>query len=204
MIDVLILLGIVLILIFMPTLVLRFKLFRLKGKLEAFCKKAGHTLTWHRSPLEALRFPKEGFDFEIRTKKRHYHVLMMSAKHKLREYSFLSPEEVAIYRKISFNLIARGRGRLRGVGRLNSVDFGLFAQNRPVSLNGEVPEGEEKILLFYPVPKDVTCIYGTKKRFVGNGDDLLNGYRLFTLSGFLRETENDALCRRKRKPWEEE
>ena len=203
MIDILILLGLVLLLIFIPELVLRFKLFRLKGKLERFCKKMGHTLTWHRTPLESLRMPKEGFDFEIDTGNRRYHVLLMSAKHKLREYSFLSAEELAVYRKISFNLIARGRG-LRGMGILNSVDFGLSTKTLPISLKGEAPSGEEKILLFYPVPKDVTCIRGTKKRFIGNGDELLNGYRFFTISAFLREAESGGLCRRKRNPWEDD
>lgn len=203
MIDILILSGLVLFLIFIPELVLRFKLIRLKGKLERFCKKAGHTLTWHRTPLESKRLPKEGFDFEMDAGKRRYHVQLMSAKHRFREYSFLSAEELAIHRKISFNLIARGRG-LRGMGILHSVDFGLSEKTLPISLKDEVPSGEEKILLIYPVPKDVTCIRGTKKRFIGNGDELLNGYRFFTLSGFLRETENGDLCRRKRKPWEDE
>ena len=203
MIDILIFLGLILLFIFIPVLVLNFKLIRMKGKLERFCKKQGFHLLWHRTPVSALRAPREGFDFEIDAGKRHYHVLMLSAKHKLREYSFLSAEELAIYRKISFNLIARGRG-LRGMGILNSVDFGLSTKTASVSLHGDVPEGGEKIVLFYPVSKDVSCIRGTKKHFLGNGDEILNDYRLFTLSGFFRELERPETVYRKRNPWEYE
>ena len=145
----------ILLLFFLPKIVLFLKVCNLKKRVCGVCAKCGGQVTWCRTPYQILRSPRKDFDFKVQMGERKYHVLMISAPHRLREYSFLSPDELAVYRKISFHLIARGRG-LRGMGILNSVDFGLNMRSFPISLEEKNAKNTEKILLFYPVSKDVT------------------------------------------------
>lgn len=175
------------------------KRFVLKRKLVRFCKKEGGELAWHRSPFGSVFSGQKGFDFSVRVKGKRYRVALLSARKRHREYSFISPDELLIHRKLKLLGVAGGRVR----SRINEINFGFTSTPVPIDLNGEDEEGWEKILLFYPVSRDVTCIRGTKKHFVGNGDPLLNGYRFFTLTGLLREMESVGQERRKRMPWED-
>ena len=173
--------------------------FLLKRKLARFCKKQGGELTWHRSPFGSVFSGQKGFDFSVLVKEKCYRVALLSARKRHREYSFISPHELLIYRKLKLLGVAGGRVR----SRINEINFGFTTTSVSIDLNGEDEEKTEKILLFYPVSRDVTCIRGTKKHFVGNGDPLLNGYRFFTLTGLFREMENAGQGRRKRMPWED-
>ncbi len=187
-----------------PALIVCLKRRILFWKLDRFCKKMEYEMVWNqKEPFWSLS-PKSGFDFSIRAEGKTYHVLLVSGRYRYSEYSFLSPTELAIFRKISLNLLSRGRG-MRGMGRLNVVEFGLNRKSLTVDLESVVPKGENKILLFYPVAKDVTWIApGKGKVYLGNGDLLFYDYRFFTRSGFFDELKSPGKHLRWKDPWKYE
>ncbi len=179
------------------------RLFFLKGKINRFCKKKGYEVSWNRDPFPSAMSPQKGFDFSVKTPQHCYRVKLFAARHRFREYCFINESEVAVYRKISFNLIARGRG-LRGMGLFNSVDFGLMAKNLPLDLPEDGTEGAQKILLFYPIAKDVTWISnGGSKKYLGNGDLFYKGFRMMSRSAFMEELSSPGKYLRSVKSWEE-
>lgn len=203
MTDVLLLIALLALFLFLPLLIRSGKLILLKGKLNRCCKKNGAEITWHRNPFPAALSPQTGFDFTVKAGKRVYQVLLLAARNRFSEYRFVSSKEVVVNKKFSINLIARGRG-LRGMGIHNTVDFGLTTKSIPVDLTVEAENGEEKILLFYPVAKDVTWIApGKGKIFLGSGDLLYEDFRLFTRSAFLEEIASPGKYLRRVNPWEE-
>lgn len=202
MTDLLLLIALFAFLLFLPLLIRSIKLILLKGKLERGCKKCGAEIIWHRNPFPSALSPQKGFDFTVKAGDRVYRVLLLAARNRFSEYRFVSPEEVVINKKFSISLIARGRG-LRGMGIHNTVDFGLSTKSLPVDLTVEAETGEEKILLFYPVAKDVTWIApGKGKVFLGSGDLFYHDFRLFTRSAFLQEIASPGKYLRKVNPWE--
>ena len=203
MTDVLLLIGLFAFLLLLPLLLRSAKLILLKGKLSRGCRKNGAEIIWHRNPFPSALSPQTGFDFTVKAGDRVYRVMLLAARNRFCEYRFVSPEEVVINKKFSINLIARGRG-LRGMGIHNTVDFGLSTKSLPVDLTAETEKGEEKVLLFYPVSKDVTWIApGKGKVFLGSGDLLYHDFRLFTRSAFLEEIASPGKYLRRVNPWEE-
>lgn len=203
MTDVFLLIALLAFLLFLPILIRSGKLILLKGKLDRGCKKCGAEITWHRNPFPSALSPQTGFDFTVKAGERVYRVLLLAARNRFSEYRFVSSKEVVVNKKFSINLIARGRG-LRGMGIHNTVDFGLSTKSIPVDLTVEAKKGEEKILLFYPVAKDVTWIApGKGKIFLGSGDLLYEDFRLFTRSAFLEEIASPGKFLRRVNPWEE-
>ena len=200
--DLIILVVLVVIVALLPVALRSGKLILLKGKLERHCQKNGAEITWYRKPFPSALSPKAGFDFSVKAGGRVYQVLLLAARNRYSEYRFVSPNEVVINKKFSINLIARGRG-LRGMGIHNTVDFGLSTKSLSVDLNAEAKNGEEKILLFYPVSKDVTWIApGKGQAFLGSGDLFYNDFRLFTRSAFLEELSSPGKYLRRVNPWE--
>lgn len=200
--DILLLIALIAVLLFLPLAFRSAKLILLKGKLNRCCKKNGAEITWHRNPFPSALSPQTGFDFTVKAGERVYRVMLMAARNRYSEYRFVSPKEVVINKKFSINLIARGRG-LRGMGIHNTVDFGLSTKSLPVDLTVEAAEGEEKILLFYPVSKDVTWIApGKGNTFLGSGDLFFHDFRLFTRSAFLEELASPGKYLRTVNPWE--
>ncbi len=178
------------------------RVFLLKWKITGFCQKKGYEICWHRDPFPSALFPQEGYDFFVKTPQRSYEVKLLSARHRLREYCFINESQISVNRKISFNLIARGRG-LKGMGILNSVDFGLSSKMIPIDLQTEARSGAEKILLFYPIAKDVTWIaHGGGKKYLGNGDLFFKDFRMLSRSAFLEELSSPGKYLRKVNPWE--
>lgn len=203
MTDVFLLIALLGFLLFLPILIRSGKLILLKGKLDRGCKKCGAEITWHRNPFPSALSPQTGFDFTVKAGERVYRVLLLAARNRFSEYRFVSSKEVVVNKKFSINLIARGRG-LRGMGIHNTVDFGLSTKSIPVDLTVAAKKGEEKILLFYPVAKDVTWIApGKGKIFLGSGDLLYEDFRLFTRSAFLEEIASPGKFLRRVNPWEE-
>lgn len=203
MTDVFLLIALLAFLLFLPILIRSGKLILLKGKLDRGCKKCGAEITWHRNPFPSALSPQTGFDFTVKAGERVYRVLLLAARNRFSEYRFVSSKEVVVNKKFSINLIARGRG-LRGMGIHNTVDFGLSTKSIPVDLTVAAKKGEEKILLFYPVAKDVTWIApGKGKIFLGSGDLLYEDFRLFTRSAFLEEIASPGKFLRRVNPWEE-
>ncbi len=177
------------------------KLFLLKRKLNRFCEKMDYDIAWLRSPFSAAFYGKTGKLCVIRAKNKTYHVTLFSARHRLREYSFVSPCEVVIHKKIILKVV----GKKRRFAQMEAMPLASTFRSRPVSLSEKVPMGEEKVLLFYPVSKEVTWLSpGKGKRYLGNGDCFWNGYRFFTRSGFLDELSSPGKYLRKVEPWEDE
>ena len=200
--DVILLIALVAVVAMVPFLIRCLKLIFLKGKIERQCKKSGALLFWHRNPFPSALKPQTGFDFTVKAGDRVYRVMLLSARNRFSEYRFVSPTEIVINKKFSINLIARGRG-LRGMGIHNTVDFGLSTKSLPVDLTIEAEKGEEKILLFYPVSKDVTWIApGKGQTFLGSGDLFYHDFRLFTRSAFLEEIASPGKYLRRVNPWE--
>ena len=185
-----------------PFLIRCVKLILLKGKMERQCKKSGAEILWHRNPFPSALKSQTGFDCTIKAGGRVYRVMLLAARNRFSEYRFVSPTEVVINKKFSINLIARGRG-LRGMGIHNTVDFGLSTRSLPVDLTAEAEKGEEKILLFYPVSKDVTWVApGKGQTYLGSGDLFYHDFRLFTRSAFFDEIASPGRYLRTVNPWE--
>jgi hypothetical protein len=89
------------------------------------------------------------------------------------------------------------------MGILNSVDFGLSAKNLPVDFPEASKDGAEKILLFYPISKDVTWISaGGGKKYLGNGDLFYHDFRMLSRSAFLEELDSPGKYLRRVNAWE--
>ncbi len=187
--------------LFLPWIIFGGKLFFLKGKLERFCEKMKYEIHWICHPFSAAFFGKMEKICVIKAGNKTYHVSLLSARHRLREYSFVSPRELIIHRKIILKVV----GKRRRFAQLESLPLATTFRARSICLAEAVPMEEEKILLFYPVPKEVTWLSpGKGKRFLGNGDLFWNGYRFFTRSGFLDEISSPGKYLRTVQPWEEE
>lgn len=194
-------LVIVLLLLFGPTLVLLWKRLLLKYKLDRFCRAEKGRITWYRSPFAGIFTGQKGFDFVLSLGEKRYEVFLVSARYRWREHCFVSPTEISIYRKLK--LFSRA-GNVHLRRRFHSVNFGFTTRSLPIDLTAQAEEGAEKILLFYPVPKEVTRMRGTNKLVVGNGDELYRKLWFFTLSAFLEEVRGEKTFRRHRNPWEAE
>ncbi len=194
-------LFLIVLILFLPWAIFCGKLFLLKGKIQRFCEKMDYDIAWLTSPFSAAFYGKAGKICVIKAKEKIYHVTLLSARHRLREYSFVSPHEVTIYKKIILKVV----GKRRRFAQMEALPLATTFRSRTVSLTEAVPMGEEKVLLFYPVSKEVTWRSpGKGKKALGNGDLFWNGYRFFTRSGFLDELSSPGKYLRKVEPWEEE
>lgn len=185
--------------LFFPYLRQCTRLLLLKRKLNRQCKRLGAEILWHRSPLTAMGKPGKGFDFCVSVQGKRYHVMLLSAHSRFREYCFVSPTELMIYRKLSVKGYHGGRFM-----RIFDLPGLVTVTPVPIDLEQKVPEGDQKILLFFPVARDVTWIApGKGKQYLGTGDLMYNRYRLLTRSGFLEEIESPGRYLRTVNPWEE-
>ncbi|MBR5295209.1 MAG: hypothetical protein IKU24_01310 [Clostridia bacterium] len=195
-----VMLAVVLIFCF-PRCMLFIKRFLFKKKIEKTCAKLGAQVIWYRNPLCKISKFQKGFDFTVQTAQKTYHVVLLSARYRHREYSFVSPTEMVIHRKIFFIIV----GKKRRFSEMLPQTLVGTSKVRSIKLCEEVPKGEEKILLFYPVSAEVTWLSpGKGKRALGNGDLFWNGYRFFTRSGFFAEISSPGKYLRKIEPWEDE
>jgi len=169
-------------------------------KLKRICKGRNYELVWFRPPVRSVFAPQVGYDFSLKTEQSLYYVALCSARFRFREYCFISPTELLIHRKIQLFLTPKIRAR----ARTSTIHLGTTTRQEIVSLNAEAPADVQKILLFCPVPHDVTCIRHGKKVFLGNGDEIFEGFHLFTRTAFLRGIREGSLYLRKKKPWETE
>jgi len=184
-----------------PWIIFGGKLFFLKGKLERFCEKMKYEIFWIRYPLSAAFFGRMEKICMIKAENKTYHISLLSARHRLREYSFISPRELIVHRKIILKVV----GKRRRFAQMESLPLATTFQARSVCFTESVPIGEEKVLLLYPVPKEVTWLSpGKGKRYLGNGDLFWNGYRFFTRSGLFSELSSPGKYLRTVEPWEEE
>lgn len=202
--DFLVLIAVFVLLLFLPDLILYGKLLSLRPKLQRFCKKRGYDITWHRHPLSQSKASSGSLLCCIDAKTRKYEVALMSSKYRLREYFFISKSELGIYRSIG-GIWVRSRARfLKGITPARFISFGTTYQTVDLKLDETIPENTERILLFYPISKDVTWnAPGKGKQYLGNGDLLFCKYRLFSLSVFLEEIASPGKYLRRVNPWEE-
>ncbi|MBE6712831.1 MAG: hypothetical protein E7580_04840 [Ruminococcaceae bacterium] len=200
MTDLLIVIGVIAALIALPHLILWIKLFFFEKKLTSFCHEKGYAVERISDPLPAAFFRRQGVHWVICAGAKKYHVTFCSAPHRLREYSFISSDEILIHHVIVLKIV----GKTRMFSQLLDLPIVRNSKAGRIDLNTAVPDGDEKILLFYPVAKDVTWIAPSRgKCYLGNGDLFFNDYRFFTKSGFLDELEAPGKYLRHPKPWEE-
>ena len=191
----------IVLILFLPWVLFAGKLILLKGKLQRFCEKTGAEIAWLKNPFSAAFFGKAEKICVIKAKEKTYHVTLFSARHRLREYSFVSPREVVIHKKIILKVV----GKKRRFAQMEGLPIAASFRSRPLLLSEAVPIGEEKVFLFYPVPAEVTWLSpGKGKRPLGNGDLFWNDYRFFTRSGFFAEISSPGKYLRKIEPWEDE
>ncbi|MBR3836930.1 MAG: hypothetical protein IKJ74_02180 [Clostridia bacterium] len=181
-----------------PALVVMIKRFFFARRLEKFCRKKGYALTWVRPWHRSVFRQGMGYDFVMTARGKNYHVTQISARHRHREHLFQSPTEMVIRRVFRLRGVRGGRV----VSRMYSIDLGVSEQSRPIDLTCPVPEGDEKLLLFYPVSRDVTCLHQGGKTPVGNGDPILEGYRFLNRSAFFEEFSGEGRYLKKRNPWD--
>ncbi len=191
-------------LLFLPDWILRVKLLLLCPKLQRFCKKRGYDITWHRHPLSHSKTSGGTLLCSIDAKTKKYEVALMSSKYRLREYFFISKSELGIYRSVG-GIWVRSRAKfLKGITPARFISFGTTYQTVDLKLDETIPENAERILLFYPIAKDVTWnAPGRGKQYLGNGDLLFCKYRLLSLSAFLEELASPGKYLRRVNPWEE-
>ena len=186
-------------LLVLPALMIVGKMFLLPYKLGRVCAEKGYEIVWKRKPIKALFMPSAGIDFSVKTGERVYHVDLVCAYRRNREYLFASPEKLVVNHLILTKIIG---------GKLSFRKMYLHpvvsaSKERKISLLPEVNKGEEKVLLMYPVGRDVFWDSDTgAKRPLGNGDLLFYSYRFFTLSGFLDELLSPGKYLRTQTPWE--
>lgn len=191
--------GLILFLLLLPDLVVWGKLLLLRPRLNAFCKEKGYEITWHRAPFPwALRYHR-GYDFTVTAGKAVYRVHLVAARRRNREYLFASAAHVVINRMILTKIVG---GKLSW-RRMDLHPVVSASRNRQISLFGDNVEGETKVLLLYPVARDVAWdSTNGGRRPLGSGDLFWNSYRFFTLSGLLDEMTSPGKYLRETKPWE--
>ncbi len=183
----------------LPDLILFCKVLSLPVKLNRVCREKGHEILWKNKPIKALFSPSAGFDFSVKTGERIYRVDLVCADRRNREYLFASPEKLVVNRLILTKIIG-GRHSFR---RMYLHPVVSASKQRRISLSPEKKEGEVKVLLMYPVGRDVAWDSDTgAKRTLGNGDLFFYSYRFFTLSGFLNELNDPGKYLREQKVWE--
>lgn len=172
----------------------------LQGKVERFCRKRGFEITWLRAPLESMKKKDCKFDFTVKTAEKTYHVAILSARHRYREHCFVSADTLQVNR--AFKL-----GRMKKSGRnpkKKNVNLAVFTKPFSIDLEATVPSEDYKIILFYPVAKEVTATRGGTKVYLDNGEEVFKYYYLFSLSAFLKQLTGEKNYIHKRKPWEYE
>ncbi|MBR2850146.1 MAG: hypothetical protein IKB84_03820 [Clostridia bacterium] len=183
----------------LPRVKVLWKRYRFQKKLKAFCQREMGELTWLRDPMESALHMDGKADFLLWHRGKCYRVAVFSCLHRYREHCFLSEERLAIHRKVTLKA-----ANLRQRVRMKEVSLGDFTRYLPLSLGEDQKEGEERILLFYPVPRELSCHRGSKKIYLGNGDPVFGGYRLLTYTAFWEELSGQGLYLKKRNPWESE
>lgn len=175
-----------------------FKRVTLKGKLERFSKKHGFELTWIRNPLDSMKKKDCKFDFEISALGKKYHVAILSARYRYREHCFVSAETLQVNRAFK---LGRVKTRDRKPKKKN-VNLAIFTKPFQIDLTENVPSEEYKIILFYPIAKEVTSTRGGQKVYLDNGEEVFKFYYLFSLSAFFKQLTGEKNYIHKRKPWE--
>ncbi len=170
----------------------------LKGKLERFCRKKGFEITWLRDPLESMKKKDCKFDFTVQTGEKKYHVAILSARYRYREHCFVSSDTLQVNRALKV-------GRMKKGGRnpkKKSANLAVFTRPFQIDLEAQVPSEDVKIILFYPIAKEVTAVRGGSKIYLDNGEEVYKFYYLLSLSAFFKQLTGEKNYIHKRKPWE--
>jgi len=148
---------------------------KLIKQIKRICKDRKHRLLIHRSPLASLFRLSKKTDLSVDVGSEIYHVKFITALSHKKIYHFVDRHNYITYLKIYFALPFAAKAD-------ESLLFSKFRRFKTDMCN--LGEKEKYVLLFNPVPNDITYIDQTgTSRVAGNGT-VIDGLHVYNAKGF--------------------
>lgn len=157
---------------FIRAFFMRVKLVR---QIKKICKEQKHRLTVHRSPIASLFRLSKKTDLTIDAYTAIYHVKFFTALSHKKIYHFVDSHNYITYLKLYFALPFAAEAS----ESLLFPSFRRFKPNIP-----ELGEKEKYILLFNPMPNDVTYVDKNGTRQVASNGSAVNQLYIYNGKGF--------------------
>ena len=155
---------------------------RLIKQIKKICRERKHRLTLHRSPIASIFRLSKKTDLSVETHERVYHVKLFSCLARKKIYHFVDRNSYVTYLKVYFALPFAAKAS-------ESLLFSTFHR-----FMAEVPSDGEKesfVLLFNPVPNDVTYIDETGMRRVAGNGSFIDSMLVCNAKGFCELIEEE-------------
>lgn len=172
-------------------LYIHWKRIRLIIKVKRACRKNGYRAKFKRYPFLSVLFLKGRLDFTVESEKRNFAVVIITTRFKTGRYVFLSDRiEIWKRKKIVMHRVAAGRQGFAVQGRSTEIYSETVYKGKIRIYTNKIVEKyplHEGIFLINPAVNRVCISYGTTHTEIHDGDRVHSGFKVYGLSGFLRQ-----------------
>ena len=172
-------------------LYIHWKRLRAIFKLRRACRKNGYKVKFRRYPFLSVLFFKGRLDLTVESDKRRFAVIILTSRFKTGKYVFYSDRmEIWKRKKIVMHRVSRGRQGYASYGRSTEIYAETVYKVKIKLHTNKIVEKyplHEGICLINPAVNKVCISYGTTHTEIHDGDRLHSGFKVYGLSGFLRQ-----------------
>ena len=155
---------------------------KLIRQIKGICKSKKHRLMIHRSPIASIFRLSKKTDLTVETGNVTYHVKFFTTLSKKKIYHFVNRNNYITFLKIYFALPF-------AIKASESILFSAF--HRFETDTPEAHENEKYILLFNPVPSDVTYIDPVGAHRVAGNGTVMDGLCVYNAKGFCELIDSE-------------
>ncbi len=170
---------------------IHWKRLRLIIKLKRCCRKNGYKAKFRRFPFLSVLFFKGRLDFTVESEKRKLAVIILTSRFKTGKYVFYGDRmEIWKRKKIVFHRVSAGRQGFAVQGRSAELYAETVYKGKIKLHTNKIVEKyplHEGICLINPAVNKVCISYGTTHTEIHDGDRIHSGFKVYGLSGFLRQ-----------------
>ena len=165
-------------------------------KLKRACRKNGYRAKFRRFPFTSVLFFKGRLDLTVESDRRKFAVIILTSRFKTGKYVFCSDRmEIWKRKKIMLHRVSGGRNVYAVQGRSTELYSATVYKGKIKLRTNKIVEKyplHEGICLINPAVNKVCISYGTTHTEIHDGDRIHSGFKVYGLSGFLRQLRDDS------------
>ena len=183
-------------LIVIDILYVHWKRLMLIFKLKRACRKNGYRARFRRSPFTSVMLFKGRLDLTVESEGRKFAIIILTSRYKTGKYVFYG-DRMEIWKRKSLMLhrVSAGRNGYAVHGRSMELYSGMVYKGRIKLHTNKIIEKyplHEGICLINPAVNTVCISYGTNHTEIHDGDRIHSGFKVYGLSGFLRQLNDES------------
>ncbi|MBQ8393409.1 MAG: hypothetical protein IJX51_06535 [Clostridia bacterium] len=166
-------------------------------KIRRACRKYGFRAKFRRFPFLSVLFFKGRLDLTVESDIDKYAIVIITSRHKSGKFVFFEDRmEIWKRRKILLHRVSMGRNGTVVAGRSMAFDGGVAYKGKIKLSFRKIVENyplHQGICIINPAPNMVCISYGTTHSEIHDGDRIHSGFKVYGLSGFLRQLNTEDI-----------